>query len=182
VRFLDELVDRLAVSGCVDDDRVSAVGVSNGGGMAARFACEADDRLAGLVSVAGGYSSLPRCTAQRPISVLEIHGTADAVVPYWGRAGDPQGGVVHWLTQWVRRDACPLGARRQSSGPSVQRLDWTPCRAGTSVTHLRLIGGQHAWPGADPPDRGPSFGVSAAEEAWSFLRGRRRASAVEHEG
>jgi polyhydroxybutyrate depolymerase len=177
VRFLDGLVDRLGGSACIDDDRVSAVGVSNGGGMAARFACEADDRLAGLVSVAGGYRSLPRCQAQRAISVLEIHGTADPVVRYYGRPGDSSGNVLGWVGRWARRDLCPPAARRQSRGPNVQRLDWGPCRAGTAVAHLRIIGGQHAWPGATPADRGPSFGVSASEEAWSFLRDRRRASA-----
>ena len=179
VRFLDALLDRLDASGCLDDDRVSAVGVSNGGGMAARFACAGEDRLAGLVSVAGGYSSLPRCEATRPISVLEIHGTADPVVPYGGRPGDGAGDVMRWLYDWIRRDACPSAARRRTDRPGVQRLDWAPCRAGTSVAHLRLLGGLHAWPGAVPADAGPSFGVSAAEEAWDFLRGHRRASAVE---
>lgn len=179
VEFLDTLIDRLVESGCVDENRVSVVGVSNGGGMAARLACEADERLAGLVSVAGGYSSLPRCQARRPLSVLEIHGTADPVVPYYGRAGTRAGDVVGWLTRWVARDGCRPSVRRSAPARNVVRLDWGPCRAGTAVAHLRLIGGTHAWPGADPPDRGPSFGVSAGVEAWRFLKDRRRAQAVD---
>jgi polyhydroxybutyrate depolymerase len=166
VRFLDALLDRVLAGGCFDARRVSAVGVSNGAGMAARFACAGDDRLAGLVAVAGDYGPLPACAARRPLSVLEIHGTADAVVPY-------PGAVAGWLRQWVDRDACAPSPRSTRRRPNVLRLDWTGCRGGTSVAHLRLVGGAHAWPGGDPPDAGPQLGVSAADEAWEFLRGQR---------
>ena len=166
VQFLDVLLDRVIAGGCFDSGRVSAVGVSNGAGMAARFACAGDDRLAGLVAVAGAYGPLPACQARRPLSVLEIHGTADAVVPY-------RADVVGWVDAWARRDACPAVPQSTLQRQSVLRLDWTPCRDGTSVAHLRLVGGTHAWPGADPPDPGPQLGVSASDEAWEFLRGRR---------
>jgi polyhydroxybutyrate depolymerase len=179
VQFLDALLDGMLTGGCFDARRVSAVGVSNGGGMAARFACAGDDRLAGLVAVAGAYGPLPVCRARRALSLLEIHGTADAVVPYRGTPQDPQGDVLRWLRAWAGRDACrpvPL-ATWQRAG--VLRLDWTRCGGATAVAHLRLVGGMHAWPGADPPDPGPQLGVSASEEAWKFLRDK-RLSPLEH--
>ena len=117
VRFLDALLDRVLAGGCFDARRVAAVGVSNGAGMAARFACAGDDRLAGLVAVAGDYRTLPACAARRPLSVLEIHGTADAVVPY-GTAQDPRGGVFGWVTAWVDRDACPAAPRAHVAEPA----------------------------------------------------------------
>lgn len=175
VRFLDALLDGLLAGGCFDDRRVSAVGVSNGGGMAARFACAGDDRLAGLVSVAGGYGTLPGCRAARPLSVLEIHGTADSVVPYAPPPGQARGVVMRWIDGWVYRDGCPRQAHRRRLSAHVIRLDWSPCRGGAAVAHLRIVGGAHAWPGANPPDPGPSFGVSASAQAWRFLRGRRLA-------
>jgi polyhydroxybutyrate depolymerase len=178
VQFLDALIDRLMSGGCFDARRVSAVGVSNGAGMAARFACAGDDRLAGLVAVAGAYGPLPACNAHRPLSVLEIHGTADAVVPYNGTPQDPQGGVLTWLHGWTGRDACSSAPRQTWQRAGVLRLDWRGCLDGTSVEHLRLDGGTHAWPGADPPDPGPKLGVSAAQEAWNFLRGRSLATGV----
>jgi polyhydroxybutyrate depolymerase len=171
VRYLDALLDRLLAGGCFDPRRLYAAGVSNGGGMAARLACAGDDRLAGLVSVAGGYSTLPGCVARRPLSVLEIHGTADAVVPY-------AGAVLPWIRAWAARDGCPRRARRRRLSAHVIRLDWAPCRGGTAVAHLRIVGGAHAWPGAHPPDPGPSFGISASAQAWRFLRGRRLAPAL----
>jgi polyhydroxybutyrate depolymerase len=178
VKFLDTLIDRLLSAGCVDAGRVSVVGVSNGGGMAARLACEADERLAGLVTVAGSYRTLPRCRARWPLSVLEIHGTADTVVPYRGDRRDPQSDILAWVRGWATRDGCPAALRQSKVARDVVRLAWSGCRGSAAVQHLRLIGGAHAWPGADPPDAGPDLGVSASQEAWTFLRGRRRAGGV----
>jgi len=174
VRFLDALLDRVLAGGCFDARRVAAVGVSNGAGMAARFACAGDDRLAGLVAVAGDYRTLPACAARRPLSVLEIHGTADAAAPY-GTAQDPRGGVFGWVTAWVDRDACSAAPRRTWQSPRILRMAWTRCRDGTTVEHVRLVGAPHAWPGADPPDPGAGLGVSATGETWTFLRDRRLA-------
>jgi polyhydroxybutyrate depolymerase len=178
VRFIDALLDRVLAGGCFDDRRVSAVGVSNGGGMAVRFACAGDDRLAGVVAVAGAYGPLPACKARRPLSLLEVHGTADAVVPYRGSPHAPQDDVMGFVRAWAGRDGCRPAPRATWERAGVERLDWTGCREATEVAHLRLIGGTHAWPGADPPDPGLRLGVSASEEAWSFLRGRRLAPAL----
>jgi polyhydroxybutyrate depolymerase len=177
VRFIDVLLDRVLTGGCFDAARVSAVGVSNGAGMAARFACAGDDRLAGVVAVAGAYGPLPACRARRPLSLLEIHGTADAVVPYRGTPQDPRDDVMGFVRAWAGRDACRPAPRSTWQRAGVERFDWTGCRDATEVAHLRLIGGTHAWPGADPPDPGPRLGVSASEEAWKFLRDRRLAPA-----
>jgi polyhydroxybutyrate depolymerase len=178
VQFIDTLLDRVLGGGCFDARRVSAVGVSNGGGMAARFACAGDDRLAGLVAVAGDYAPLPPCRAHRPLSVLEIHGTADTVVPYAGTPTAPGSAVANWLRGWASRDACSPAPGRAVVRPRVLELQWRACDAGTSVEHLRLVGGTHAWPGADPPDPGPQLGVSASGRAWAFLKGKRLSRAV----
>ena len=143
--------------------------------MAARFACAGDDRLAGLVAVAGDYRTLPACAARRPLSVLEIHGTADAAAPY-GTAQDPRGGVFGWVTAWVDRDACPAAPRRTWQSPRILRMgvDAVPRRDDGRACAPRRR--PHAWPGADPPDPGAGLGVSAtAAETWAFLRDRRLA-------
>ena len=64
-------------------DQVYAVGHSNGGFMAYRLACEEVPGLAGIVSLAGGaYSEAEQCRVPTPLSVLQIHGTEDALVLY----------------------------------------------------------------------------------------------------
>jgi polyhydroxybutyrate depolymerase len=176
VVFTDALISRLRSGGCVDASRIYAVGVSNGAGFVARLACESSARLAAIVTVAGGYGHLPPCEAQRPLSVLEIHGTKDRVVPY---AGKPQDGYVgsvrKWLRGWTERDGCLERPRRRVVAPATARLDWERCRAGTEVSHLELYGAGHIWPGADPPEHGTPNPISAAREALRFLDGRRLA-------
>jgi polyhydroxybutyrate depolymerase len=165
--LVDAIIARLVQRGCVDPSRVYAVGVSNGGRFASRLACDRSDRIAAVVSVAGA-DGVPRCAPDHPVSILEIHGTDDQVVPY--------SVVVPWVRAWARRDGCPQSARRLTRGPRMVQLSWGPCRAGTEVVHLRIVAGRHQWPGASPPDPGPASPLSAAEEAWRFLRTKRLAS------
>ena len=48
-------------------NRVFATGVSNGGGMSARLACDAADLVAAAAPVAGGYGALPDCRPTRAV-------------------------------------------------------------------------------------------------------------------
>jgi polyhydroxybutyrate depolymerase len=166
LELVDTIISRLVASGCADPRRIYAVGVSNGGRFASRLACDRSDRIAAVVSVAGA-DGVPRCAPEDPVSILEIHGTADQVVPY--------SVVVPWVRAWARRDGCPRSPRRLTRGRRLVQLTWGPCRAKTEVMHLRIVAGRHQWPGATPPDPGPASPLSAAEEAWRFLRDKRLA-------
>lgn len=169
VGFVAALIERVATLACIDARRVFAVGVSNGGGLAARVGCELSDRVAGIVVVSGGFGHLPRCQPRRSVSVLEIHGTADRVVPYRGDPRDGAGDVRAWLAGWARRDRCTARAPDHIVARRTVRVDWHGCASGTAVAHLRVLGGGHQWPGATPPDPGPPSTLSAARETWAFL-------------
>jgi polyhydroxybutyrate depolymerase len=170
VAFVAELIEQVATVGCVDPQRVFAVGVSNGGGLAARVGCELAGRVAGIVVVAGGFARLPACLPTRPVSVLEIHGSDDPTVPYGGDPADHGAGDVRaWLSGWARRDRCAGAGPRHTVAPRAVRIDWRGCAAGTALAHIQVLGGGHQWPGATPPDAGPPSTFSAAQQAWAFL-------------
>lgn len=166
VAFIDELLDQLAGRACVDASRVYVTGVSNGGGMTARLGCRLAERVVAIAPVAGGYKALPTCTPKQPVSVLEIHGTADSVVPYGGAAPDYRGSVTRYLQGWLRMDRCRGRVQRSTVNASTQRLRWTGCAAGTTVQHLRLFGAPHTWPGVSPRDPWPA----AEEMIWDFFQ------------
>jgi polyhydroxybutyrate depolymerase len=172
VAFINALLDRLLSGGCFAADRVSVAGLSNGGGFAARLACDLSARLAAVAMVAGGYGTVSECQPDHPLSILEMHGTADPVVPYRGGAGD----VPRWVRRWVVHDGCDGRPARSHPVARVTRSVWAHCDAGVVVQHLRIAGGRHQWPGSDPPERGPQIGLSATDEIWRFFRGRRLAS------
>jgi polyhydroxybutyrate depolymerase len=170
VGFAEELIEQVATVACVDPARVFAVGVSNGGGLAARIGCELAGRVAGIVVVAGGFGSLPECLPVRPVSVLEIHGSNDPSVPYGGDPKDGRAGDVRtWLAGWAQRDRCMGAGPRHTVARRSVRTDWRGCAAGTALAHIQVLGGGHQWPGATPPDPGPASTFSAAQQAWAFL-------------
>ncbi len=170
VQFIAQLLDYVESELCVDPSRVYAAGVSNGGGMAALLACQLSGRFAAIASVAGGYASLPRCQPTNPVSIIEVHGTADGVVPYDGTPGSGAGAVRPWLFAWRARDGCVGRAILARIAPRVVRYEWNDCADGSAVEHIEIFGGAHQMPGALPPDPGQASTVSAAWLAWSFMR------------
>jgi polyhydroxybutyrate depolymerase len=170
VQFLANLLDYLESNLCVDTSRVYAAGVSNGGGMAARAACELSSRFAAIASIAGGYKSLPPCQPANPVSVIEVHGTSDTVVPYNGSPPNGAGAVRPWLQMWGERDGCQGQPTVGRIAPRVERYEWTGCAEGAAIEHIEIFGGGHQLPGGIPPDAGQTSTVSATWLAWNFLR------------
>jgi polyhydroxybutyrate depolymerase len=169
VAFISSLLDDLPHRACVDMRRVYATGVSNGGGFTARLGCELSWRLAAIAPVAGGYRSLDACDAAQPVSVLEIHGTADTVVPYDGKPPDFAGSVPRFLEGWAARDDCTVDVAPVFVAPRTERFDWRSCANGTEVLHYRLSGVGHTWPGSRDSSTAP---IAAGRTIWRFFRGR----------
>jgi polyhydroxybutyrate depolymerase len=175
VAFISALLTSLGRRVCMDPQRVYATGVSNGGGFTARLGCELSSRLAAIAPVAGGYRSLGPCRPDRPVSVLEIHGDSDKVVPYDGKPPDYAGSVPKFLGQWAQLDECPPAAGAPTFvARGAERFAWGPCAEEADIEHLKLAGVGHTWPGGDDSRGAP---VSAAREVWLFFRGRRLAPA-----
>jgi polyhydroxybutyrate depolymerase len=172
VAFIARLLRVLNRTTCMDQTQVYATGVSNGGGFVARLGCELSSRFAAIAPVAGGYRSLGDCRPDRPVSVLEIHGTADPVVPYDGKAPDYAGNVPRFLAAWAAIDHCPPSAAMRSVALGAQRYAWGPCNEESTVQHLKLAGVGHTWPGGNDSRQAP---LSATREVWLFFRGRRLA-------
>ena len=86
VEGLRLLVADVASAYAVDPDRVYAAGHSNGGIMALRLACEASDVFA-AVGVQSSALGITTCEPRNPVSLLQIHGTADTNVPIDGGRG-----------------------------------------------------------------------------------------------
>ena len=170
--FVRTTIDQLSSSLCIDRRRRFVVGVSNGAGEVARVACLLADRLAGVAPVAGDYRSLPACHPPRPISMLEIHGVKDPVVPFGGRSGDHAGGVPSFVAMWRTLDRCGHAVSRSRSGPHSARLTWR-CAGLTQVSQVKLYDAGHVWPGAPPPGRVPGP-ESAAGVIWRFFSGLRQ--------
>jgi polyhydroxybutyrate depolymerase len=174
VARLRALLGPVVARACADPRRLYATGVSNGGGFAARVACEMSDTFAAVVPVAGGYRSLDPCPGGTRTSLMEIHGSADQIVPYRGRAPDRAGDVRTYVTGWARRDGCDAQPRETHPARFVTWVTYVGCDDGYAVEHVRLEGTDHGWPGARPPwPRHHPAGVLAREIVWRFFESRR---------
>ena len=144
--YLDAVVDEVRANYNVDPKRIYLVGVSNGGFMAYRMACDHADKIAAIVSIAGAtFLDATRCKPSAPVSVLEVHGTADEIVPYEGGqliAGYPFPSAPTTVADWATYNGCgpdraPTGLRLDVAAAvpgdetDVSRFD--RCRAGGAV-------------------------------------------------
>ncbi len=84
VGYLTELIEEAKTTFNIDDERVYLWGHSNGGFMSYTMACERSELLAGIVSLAGSsFVDAEQCTPRTdPVSVLQVHGTADTTIRY----------------------------------------------------------------------------------------------------
>jgi polyhydroxybutyrate depolymerase len=150
VGYLTAVLDQLEADHRVDPKRVFVAGVSNGAMMAYRFACERADRVTAVGSVAGAVRV--DCQPSRPVSVVEIHGTEDQLVPYQGGAPsavEAQGAPPYTATpammqRWAELANCPPPAPAQVAGP-VRTETWSGCKAGSAVRLVTVEGGGHLW-------------------------------------
>jgi polyhydroxybutyrate depolymerase len=167
VVFVRDLVASIASALPVDLDRVYAAGMSNGGGMVDRLACEADDLIAAAAPVAGAFSG-GGCDPARPVPIVAIHGTGDWIVPFYGFPGLLPS-VPAWNAAWAERNECRGPAAPRSVAADVAEYSWESC--GAEVVLYVVDGGGHDWPGGGDAG-GPGGGVSASEIIWEFFAGQ----------
>jgi polyhydroxybutyrate depolymerase len=124
---------------CVDARRVYAGGVSDGGYMAARLACDAADVFAAVAVVAGGDAAGlgSGCSPSEPVAVAHFHGSADKFVSMAEAQRSRDG--------WIRRLHC-------SRRPSAERAPFGPLQHFRGCTgHVEVMwrihnGEPHSWP------------------------------------
>ncbi len=150
--FVSDLLTKLQTDFCVDAHRIYATGFSNGGGMSGFLACKLAGRIAAFAPVSGNYYALPGgCHPGRPIPILEIHGTANSIVPYEGISASenpawPLPSIPQWLQDWASRDGCTKGPITFLRGSGVTGEQWINCEGNAIVVHYRIEGGDHNLP------------------------------------
>ena len=179
VAFVRELVAELSATDGIDPRRVFAAGVSNGGMLAYRVACESPGLLAAIGVVAA--TMVCDCLQPGPVSLLHIHGLEDRSVPFWGGVGleagnrRPPPSVPSVVQFWRTGGGC--GRPTVTEAGQVRRESAVGA-GGIEVCLITLAGVGHVWPGSRPPSSTvaamlgldpPSDVIDATEELWSFF-------------
>jgi polyhydroxybutyrate depolymerase len=181
VGFLAELIDQIKSRFCIDPARVFVNGLSNGGGMSNRLACELSGTIAAIGTVAGAYSPLlGGCDPVRPVPVIAFHGTADNIVPYAGSGTDELDlpAVQDWAREWAERNDCDLSAQAvlldDEISDEISAIRYGNCAADAEVVLYTVQQGGHTWPGGWEL---PAFivgrttqTIDATEIMWDFFQ------------
>lgn len=178
VSFLSALIDSIASEYNIDMNRIYSTGMSNGGFMSYKLACDLSYRIAAIASVTGAMldpTFLP-CNPVHPTPVMQVHGTADPTVPYLGSLGVL--GVEAGVSYWANFNNCNSTAIEtavpdidQTDGCTADHFLYSGGDQGSTVELYRVNGGGHTWPGSNPFI---TIGVtnrdfSASAEIWRFF-------------
>lgn len=193
VGFFRDLLDDLTGVAAVDRSRVYVNGLSNGGGMTVRIACEAADQIAAIGTVAAAVVDLQDCAPAGPLPLLAFHGTADPLVPYEGgdvhrrplregaeltRVPSRFLGAEAWTARWAEGNGCEPTPEVIPQQGDVRGVSYTGCDQGADVVLYTIEDGGHTWPGGPPiPIVGKtSDDIDATETMWQFFQGYRQSS------
>lgn len=187
VGFFRAMVANITRQLNIDTARIYATGMSNGGMMSERLACEMADVFAAIASVAGPDGT-KECKPARPISVLQIHAQDDDHVLFNGGAGQNAfqdlstvtdfTSIPDTVAHWVKRNNCAARPQRVLENDGVYCDLYTGCDAGAQVKLCVTATGGHSWPGGSKPGgikrkSATSKAISANEEMWTFFDGVR---------
>ncbi len=154
VGFLKTLIQTATQQYPIDPTRVSMAGMSDGGFMATRVACEQSQLLASVVAVAAEMLSpmAKVCRPSHPVPMIFVMGTADPIVPYNGSSLFI--GALQTFNAWASYGACnPKQTSTQklpvtlNDGTSVTLQHNAACGSHGEVDLYSVVNGGHAWPG-----------------------------------
>lgn len=178
IGFISAMIDEFAENYNINTDRVYSCGMSNGGFMSYHLACNLSERIAAVASVTGSMvpGSIEECAPVISRPIMEIHGTADATVPYGGSANIalPIEAVVdHWVTTndcLIVSDTTDYPDINTGDNSTASRIDYSDCEGDKMVSFIKVFNGAHTWPGASITFIGTTNqDFNASSTIWNFF-------------
>ncbi len=150
-KFLRSVIDTTQNQLNVDDKRIYMAGISNGGMMTMHAAGALSDKLAAVAVVSGAMSGKEESPTQ-PLSVLNIHGTNDTVIPIEGIEGVPDSLTLLGIPTFKPNSYIPTywnikngitGAPTTEQVGNETRQHYVNAKNGAEVEQIIVAGGEH---------------------------------------
>lgn len=186
--YFNELLDQVEREYSVDESRVYATGLSDGGIMDFRLGCQLAGRIAAIAPVAATFPQYMEESCSnwfwRAVPILMINGTEDPVVSYNGRLSYTYG---HFLLSakdsikaWAKMDGCEEKPQKTTipaktgDGLATRVETYTECKEGSEAILYSVVKGGHTWPGGVQymPEEligRTSDDFDASEVIWKFF-------------
>jgi len=162
VDYLLGLIDEAVQNYGADPDGVVITGLSNGGFMSHRMACDAGNSIRAIVALNGvTWNDFSNCIDNGRPDILHVHSTDDGVIQYDGGTvafGGEHPSATETVGYWADRSGCDSvwtfqGTRDVSGDDGIDETDefeFLNCTSGNRVAHWRINGGGHVPPLNDP--------------------------------
>lgn len=174
--FLVSLVEHLQSEYSLSTDFTFVAGHSNGGFMSYTLACDAPETFKAIASYAGLMSgeTWDTCNTTEEISILQIHGTNDSVVPNdgtmttiggWGGAPD----VLTMLNYWKTRNSTTVEDTLVLNNITTL-YSWENPLSKTYVSYYEILNQSHSWPGDNSIFEDEDTLNDTSQIIWSFFQ------------
>ena len=174
--FIEYLIDTLSTQFNIDDSRIYASGYSLGGMFSYELACQLNEKITAIASVAGAafHGAFSYCDVTHPTAVLSINGTDDGTHPYidindWGYFSVPE--IDSFWAYTNNTDIFPVVNQlpdiNSNDGSTVERYTWNNGDGCVSVEELKIINGGHDWPSFS--NSSGNQDIDANIEVWNFV-------------
>jgi|TARA_B100001094_G_C18151467_1_gene783899 polyhydroxybutyrate depolymerase len=170
VDFIDTIIKLVSQKYNLNQDRIYSTGMSNGGFMSYHLACNLSSKIAAVASVTGSMSkeTYEDCNPDHPTSILQVHGTIDATVPFEGNSALGMRSINDVMNYWKLYDACdtePVSIITDyfDIEISVQHDTYLNCLNDVQVELYKIEGMGHVWAKKE------RYGISATEKIWEFF-------------
>lgn len=182
VKFMKGIVGFLKANYPINENKLFVSGMSNGGFMTMRLACEMSETFKAFISVTGSLSTDFDCNPSTPINLMLIAGTDDELVPYnGGEVASSESfsiGFKDLLNNWSEINNCTNFTeenlpQNHDDGTSVIKFTHKDCDNDVENILYQINNGGHTWPSGNNFFGENTTGINskelnASEEIISF--------------
>jgi polyhydroxybutyrate depolymerase len=177
IKFISKLIDVLAIEFNINTNRVYLAGLSFGGTMSYKLACELSEKITAIACVSGAmnFNQKAVCNPTHIMPVMQIQGTADPIIPFDGSSSFMSMNQI--VNYWSGIDQCDSPSPDVYNVPNLVSNDQSTAKRNVykngnyGVVELyKVLGGGHSWPGSPIYIDVTNQDFSASEVIWNFLK------------
>ncbi len=167
VGFFRSLIKYFKTAYNINEKKIFSTGMSMGGFMSYRLACEVDD-INSIGSVTGSMGGYTPCQPQTKKSIIHFHGEEDTIVPYNGGDWLYSANEAHEF--WKNYNECGNQVSItlpdfNGDGQYTKKLTSYNCQDSKIVELYSLEGEGHAW-----YSKNLGHDLSSSELIWKFFK------------
>ena len=176
IDFINAVLKQIKEKYSLDEKRVYATGLSNGGMMCYLIASELSELFAAVAPVAGAMFDTTSSNPKSKVSMIIFNSADDLHVPYNGGAGEKSLVDVEYLpvettvNLWVNKYNAFFMSKSEST--AFIKTNYKN-NNGTEIVLYKMLSGGHSWPGGEKIRRfadNPVKSVSATDLIWEFFK------------